>query len=67
METRVIRKVADRKAQGIEAHRYWQSRTSTERMQAVYELTYEAFASKGMDVHVERSKRHIARFQRLAG
>ena len=62
---RVIRKIADRKAQDAEAYRYWQRRTSVERMEAVFELTREGYASKGIDLHVEGSARHIARFQRL--
>lgn len=65
MKTRVIQRIVDRKAQDAEAYRYWQSRTSAERMQAVFDLTYEAFAAKGVDVHVERSERHTAGFQRL--
>jgi hypothetical protein len=61
---KIIRKIADREAQQAETYRYWQSRTPAERAQAVFELTREGYAAKGVDVHVERSERHIASFQR---
>lgn len=67
MATRTVRRVTDRKAQDAEAYRYWAARTTAERMQAVFELTREGYASKGIDLHMERLERSTARFQRLRG
>jgi hypothetical protein len=64
MTNRIIRKVADRKVQQAETYRYWQNRTPAERAQAVFELTRDGYAARGVDVNVERSERHIASFQR---
>lgn len=64
MTTRIVRKVPDRKVQQAETYRFWHSRTPAERAQAVFELTRDGYAAKGVDVHVERSERHIASFQR---
>jgi hypothetical protein len=64
MTTRIIRRILDRQAQDAETYRYWHSRTPAERAQAVFELTRDGYAAKGIDVHVERSERHIASFQR---
>jgi len=64
MMGRIIRKITDRQAQDAETYRYWHSRTPAERAQAVFELTRDGYAAKGIDVHVERSERHIASFQR---
>lgn len=63
MNTRMIHKVPDRMNQEAETYRYWHSRTPAERAQAVFELTRDGYAAKGVDVHVERSERHIASFR----
>ena len=64
MTGRIIRKMTDRRAQDAETYRFWHGRTPAERAQAVFELTRDGYAAKGIDVHVERSERHIASIQR---
>jgi hypothetical protein len=61
---RIVRQIIDRRAQDAEAYRYWHGRTPAERAQAVFELTRDGYAAKGIDVHVERLERHIASIQR---
>jgi hypothetical protein len=63
MTARMIRKIRDRKAQDAETYRYWQSRTTSERMEAVAELTRDGYASKGIDVDAQGSKRTLIRVQ----
>ena len=61
---RSIRWITDRKEQDAETYRYWQSRTTTERMEAVAELVRDGYAAKGIDVDAQRSKRTLVRVQR---
>jgi len=67
MTTRIIRRITDLKAQDAETYRYWQNRTTSERMEAVAELTRDAYASKGIDIDAQRSKRSLVRIQQTRG
>jgi len=61
---RSIRRITDRKEQDAETYRYWQSRSTAERMEAVAELVRDGYAAKGIDVDAQRSKRTLVRVQR---
>lgn len=61
---RSVRWISDRKEQDAESYRYWQSRTTAERMQAVAELVRDGYASKGIDADAQGSKRTLVRVQR---
>ncbi len=61
---RLIRWIADRKEQDAETYRYWQSRTTAERMEAVAELVRDGYAAKGIDADAQGSKRTLVRIQR---
>jgi hypothetical protein len=61
---RSIRRVADFKAQRIEAYRYWQNRTAVERMNAIEEVVREAYIAKGIDLDSRQPNKtltHIVR------
>jgi hypothetical protein len=63
-----IRKFSSHEEQKAEDYRYWQSRTSAERFQAVWEITSIAYRLKG--VHYDASRRSeatITRIQRPQG
>jgi hypothetical protein len=61
---RTVRRVTNLEEQEAEAYRYWQSRTTAERMKAIDEIVRDGYAAKGIDVNVQRSDRSIARLQR---
>ncbi len=61
---RSIRRITDRKEQDAETYRYWQSRTTAERMEAVAELVRDGYATKGIDADAQGSKRTLVRIQR---
>jgi maltose-binding protein MalE len=61
---RTVRRVTDIEEQEAETYRYWQSRTTAERMKAIDEIVKDGYAAKGIDVNVQRSDRSIARLQR---
>ena len=64
---RAITRIADRQAQDADTYRYWQSRTTSERMAAVAELTRDGYARKGIDVDAHRPERTLVRVQRARG
>lgn len=61
---RSIRIITDRKQQDAENYRYWHSRPSYERMQAIAEIVRDAYTMKGVDLDAEGSKRTLVRVQR---
>ena len=61
---RSIRWITDRREQDAETYRYWQSRTTAERMEAVAELVRDGYAAKGIDADAQRSKSTVVRVQR---
>lgn len=65
--SRAVRRVTDLEKQQAETYRYWQSRTTAERMWAVDEIVRDGYAAKGLDVDVQRSDRSIVRLQRPQG
>ena len=62
--SRSVRWITDRTEQDAETYRYWQSRTTAERMEAVAELVRDGYASKGIDADAQGSKRTLVRIQR---
>ena len=60
--SRAIRVVTDLQQQEAETYRYWQSRTTAERMAAIDEIIRDGYAAKGIDLHVQRSNRSMSAF-----
>ncbi len=65
---KTIRRVTDLKEQQAETYRYWQSRSSSERFQATWELSRDQYGNynrqRGIPEHVEGSARTLTRFER---
>lgn len=61
---KTIRRVTSVEDQQAETYRYWQSRTSAERMEAVAEIVKGAYYSKGIDLDARRPERTLVRIQR---
>jgi hypothetical protein len=61
---KTLRRVTDLKAQREETYRYWQSRTSVERMTAVEEIVRDAYLAKGIDLDQRPSNRTLVRVER---
>ncbi len=64
LPSRTIRRVTSREAQDAETYRFWQSRTTAERMTAIDEIVRDIYAAKGIDLDVQGSNRSIVRVQR---
>jgi hypothetical protein len=63
---KTIRRVTDFKAQQDETYRYWRSRTSAERMEAVAEIVRDAYLAKGIDLEQLPSDKTLIRVERSA-
>ncbi len=63
---KTIRRVTDLKAQREETYRYWQSRTSAERMEAVAEIVRGAYLAKGIDLEQRPADKTLVRVERPA-
>jgi hypothetical protein len=63
---KTIRKVSDLKAQRLETYRYWQSRTSAERIDAVSEIIRSTYLAKGIDIDLRPTDRTLVRVERPA-
>ena len=62
---KTIRRVKDPKQQQAETYRYWQSLTVGERLSAVWQVSVDAYAFKGVRMDDEqRSERTLTRVQR---
>jgi hypothetical protein len=61
---KTVRKVTDLAEQQAETYRYWQSRTSSERMNATWEFTLEMYRMKGLVQDVQGLQRSVVRVQR---
>jgi len=61
---RALRQVTDLIGQQAETYRYWQSRTTAQRMAAIDEIIRDGYAAKGIDIDAQRSDRSIVRIQR---
>jgi hypothetical protein len=61
---KTIRRVTSAEEQQAETYRYWQSRTSVERMEAIAEIVKDAYYSKGIDLDAQRPERTLVRVQR---
>ena len=61
---KAIHKYASHKGMKTEEYRYWQSRPVHERMDAVAELTLNAYALKGMAPDVPRLQGPLVRLPR---
>jgi hypothetical protein len=61
---KTIRKVTDLAEQQAETYRYWQSRTSSERMNATWEFTLEMYRMKGLAQDAQGLQRSVVRIQR---
>jgi hypothetical protein len=61
---KTIRKVIDLKAQRLETYRYWQGRTSIERMEAVTQIVKDAYFAKGIDLEQRPPNRSLVRIER---
>ncbi len=61
---RSIHIVTDRKEQDAENYRYWHSRPSYERMEAIAEIVRDAYTMKGINLDAQGSKRTLVRVQR---
>ncbi len=63
-----LRKVTDLVEQQAETYRYWQSRSSSERFEATWELSRDLYTQyyrqRGIPEYVEGSARSITRIQR---
>ncbi len=65
---RTIRKVTDPKQQQAETYRYWQSLTVGERLSAVWKVSVDPYAFKGVRMEDEqRYERTLTRVQRTRG
>ncbi len=66
---KTIRKVTDQKAERLATLRYWRARPLGERLAAVWEVTVDAYAFKGIYVEEDaaepRPQRTLVRTQRL--
>lgn len=60
---KTVRKVTDLEEQDLETFRYWQSRTSSERMNATWELTLEIYRMKGLVKDGQRLQRSVVHIQ----
>ena len=61
---KTIRRVTDFKEQQAETYRYWQSRTVTERMDAVAEIVRDVYWMKGIDLDSRPTVKTIVRIER---
>jgi dimeric dUTPase (all-alpha-NTP-PPase superfamily) len=61
---RTIRKVSDLKAQRMETYRYWQSRSTEERMDAIEEVVRNVYFAKGIDLDCRPSSKTLVRVVR---
>jgi hypothetical protein len=61
---KTVRKVTDLAEQQAETYRYWQSRTSSERMNATWEFTLEIYRMKGLVKDAQGLQRSVVRIQR---
>jgi len=61
---KTVRKVTDLDEQQAETYRYWQSRTSSERMNATWEFTLEMYRMKGLVQDAQGLQRSVVRVQR---
>lgn len=61
---KTIRRVTDLKEQRLETYRYWRSRTSAERIEAVAEIVRSAYLSKGIDLNHRPADKILVRVER---
>jgi hypothetical protein len=65
---KTVRIVTDLDEQQAETYRYWQSRSSSERFQATWELSRDLYREynrkRGIPEHVEGSARSLTRIER---
>jgi len=61
---KTVRKVTDPVEQQAETYRYWQNRTSSERMNATWEFTLEMYRMKGLAQDAQGLQRSVVRIQR---
>lgn len=61
---KTIRRFSSFDEMKADEYRYWQSVSGRERMQAVSEITLEAYALKGRAADVQRLQRTLIRIQR---
>ena len=58
---KTVRKVTDLVEQQAETYRYWQSRSDSERMNATWEFTLEAYGLAGQPLSIQKSATRIRR------
>jgi hypothetical protein len=61
---KTIRRFSSLDEMKAEEHRYWRSVSACERLEAVSEITSEAYALKGQSTDVPRLQRTLVRIQR---
>jgi hypothetical protein len=61
---KTVRKVTDLVEQQAETYRYWQSVSSSERMNATWEFTLEMYRMKGLAQDAQGLQRSVVRIQR---
>ncbi len=61
---KTVRKVTDFDEQERETLRYWQSRSSSERMNATWEFTLDIYRMKGLVKDGQRLQRSVVHIQR---
>jgi hypothetical protein len=65
---KTIRKFSSHEEQRAETMRYWRTRTSGERLAAVWDATLAAWSAKGFHYDAsQRSQRTLTRVQRTRG
>jgi hypothetical protein len=64
---KTIRRITDFKEQQAETYRYWQSRTTAERMEAVAEIVRDVYRMKGIDLDSMPMDKTIVRVERSTG
>jgi hypothetical protein len=64
---KTIRRVTDFKEQQAETYRYWQGRTTAERMEAVAEIVRDVYWMKGIDLDSLPMDKTLVRIERSAG
>ena len=61
---KTIRRVTDFKEQQAGTYRYWQGRSTAERMEAVAEIVRDVYWMKGIDLDSRPMDKTIVRFER---
>jgi hypothetical protein len=61
---KTVRIVTDLVEQQLETYRYWQSVSSSERMNATWEFTLEMYRMKGLVQDAQRLQRSVVHVQR---